>query len=296
MGFYGKTLDYGFYFPYKLTPDDGSDFDVGPFTVGDGAEVSGTFYTIDVVENVIRFQFTDTGIFSWASFNGAIFRDAAGALNQMSGFWLQTNMSGFNRDDVALTADELALDFANAAFTPKTYISLTILFSETPVVGSRMADILVGTSGADKIRGLGGDDVMRGEAAPAATAERSVSAGARSIDGDRDRFVGGAGSDSFVFATGDTARKRGAADTIMDFDAASETIDLREWDADRHAPDHQAFTFIGAHAFSGEAGELRYAVAKGNTYVEGDTDGDGRADFSIRLLDAGPLTAANFLL
>ena len=164
------------------------------------------------------------------------------------------------------------------------------------MTGSRGADALAGTSGADKVRGLGGNDTLRGEAAPTEAA-RSNGASAKSVTGDMDRLVGGTGTDTFVFATGDTARKRDKADMIMDFDARrGETIDLTEWDADRRHSGHQSFDFISRQAFTGHAGEVRYTMSEDVTYVEGDTNGDRHADFTIRLVDAGRLTAANFEL
>lgn len=298
MVFLGKKLDYAYYFPVRATPDEGKDFDTGEITVNDGVEVSGAFYTIDVSDTQIRFEFKDVGMFSAATFNGVVLTDIDGEVNRMWGFWLQTNMPGLTRDDITVTDDALAINFAGTGFSTRTYIHLQMLFSENTVTGSRGADDLAGTSGADKIRGLGGDDTLRGEAAPNAGARSNgAPSKADSVTGDMDRLVGGGGTDSFVFATGDTARNRNKADMIMDFDARhDETIDLTEWDANRRESGHQSFDFIGRHAFTGHAGELRYTVAQGITYVEGDTNGDTRADFTVRLMDAGKLSDANFLL
>ncbi|MGV3553519.1 M10 family metallopeptidase C-terminal domain-containing protein [Rhizobium sp.] len=295
MGFAGKKLDYAYYFPIRATPVDGNDFDVGQITVGNQVEVSGAFYTMDVSDTQIRFEFKDVGLFANATFNGIVLTDVDGEVNRMWGFWLQTNMPGLTKKDIVVDDDTLAINFAGAAFTTRSYIHIQMLFSENPVTGSKQADVLVGTSGADKIKGLGGDDILRGEAAP--DIARSSAASAKSVTGDMDRFVGGGGTDTFVFATGDTAARRDKADMIMDFAAGrGEVIDLTEWDADRRAAGHQDFDYIGRKAFTGDAGELRYTIADDITYVEGDTNGDRRADFTIRLVDAGKLTADNFEL
>ena len=58
----------------------------------------------------------------------------------------------------------------------------------------------------------------------------------------------------------------------------------------------QQFAFIGDAAFSGAAGELRAYQDDANTYVEGDTDGDGVADFMIRLDGLHSLSGSDFLL
>jgi hypothetical protein len=61
-------------------------------------------------------------------------------------------------------------------------------------------------------------------------------------------------------------------------------------------PDDQQFAFIGTGAFTGAAGQLRYQQISGNTYVMGDTDGDGDADFWIRLDGLHNLQAGDFII
>jgi hypothetical protein len=58
----------------------------------------------------------------------------------------------------------------------------------------------------------------------------------------------------------------------------------------------QAFSFIGTAAFTHHAGELRFATASGVTSVYGDVNGDGTADFQIRLSGTITLVAADFVL
>ena len=43
-----------------------------------------------------------------------------------------------------------------------------------------------------------------------------------------------------------------------------------------------AFSFIGAGAFGGVAGQLRSYSSGGNNWVAGDVNGDGVADFTIQ--------------
>jgi serralysin len=54
-------------------------------------------------------------------------------------------------------------------------------------------------------------------------------------------------------------------------------------DANANTAGNQAFTFIGAAAFSGAAGQLRTYSQDGSNYVAGDVNGDGEADFTINL-------------
>jgi serralysin len=56
------------------------------------------------------------------------------------------------------------------------------------------------------------------------------------------------------------------------------------------------FTFVGTAAFSGIAGQLRYEITDGNTLVTGDMNGDGFADFMIRLDGSHSLVAGDFIL
>jgi len=59
---------------------------------------------------------------------------------------------------------------------------------------------------------------------------------------------------------------------------------------------NQTFTFIGTESFRNVAGELRYQEISGNTFVYGDTNGDGVADFMIRLDGGHALVAGDFVL
>jgi hypothetical protein len=110
-------------------------------------------------------------------------------------------------------------------------------------------------------------------------------------------LTGGGANDRFFFSTGDTSAVRADADHITDFShAEGDLIDLHSMDANRHMNGNQAFTFIGTAAFGGTAGEIRYEGQGGVTYVEGDTTGDGVADFSIALDGSHALVAADFVL
>ena len=53
-------------------------------------------------------------------------------------------------------------------------------------------------------------------------------------------------------------------------------------DANENIDEDQAFNFIGQSAFSA-AGQLRITQLGSSSILEGDTDGDGNADFAIEL-------------
>lgn len=295
MSLMGKTLNYDYFYPERNTPAE-FDFGQGEIRVDDGVEVTNNFYTLDIADTYIRFEFRDTGLFKLATFNGPVLEDLADAVNPFSKFSLVTNMQGLDRDDIKLTEDGIYINWRGAALTAKTYVQITFTFDENEFVGSDGNDELSGTDDADMIKGRAGNDILRSDAPDSGASAKSAAPKIPAAS-DADKLHGGTGIDTFVFATGDSARKRADADTIFDFDArAGETIDLTEWDADRRQPGHQSFDFIGRQDFSGHAGELRYVLDRKDTWIEGDTNGDGRADFAIHLDDAVRLRAENFEL
>ena len=169
--------------------------------------------------------------------------------------------------------------------------------------GGDGADTLDGRSGADQLHGGGGGDILKG------------GVGADTLSGDagddrlyggddndtleggagRDLLTGGAGDDAFVFGIGDTVTGP-ARDRITDFVAGSDRIDLAAIDADAGTAADDGFAFVGATGFSRHAGELRQFALHGNTVVEGDITGDGRADFQILLVGTHTLSAGDFVL
>ena len=107
-----------------------------------------------------------------------------------------------------------------------------------------------------------------------------------------DQLYGGAGNDRFVFTATADSSKAGGIDTIGDF-AAGDIIDLSAIDAST-AAGVQAFQFIGTGAFTGVAGQLRYAAANGITTISADLDGDRKADLAIRLTGELVLAESDF--
>jgi Ca2+-binding RTX toxin-like protein len=185
-------------------------------------------------------------------------------------------------------------------------------------------DLIWGGSGNDTLAGGSGADTLAGGAG-ADTADYSASQSAVTVDltlgtgsggdaqGDKltsienitgsahddhligsttvNQFFGGAGADTFVFKTAQDSLP-GHQDQITDFSSAQgDHIDLSGIDADTHVAGDQAFGFIGNAAFSDVAGQLRYA----NHALEGDTNGDGVADFSIHVNTAS-LQHGDFIL
>ncbi|HYW17670.1 MAG TPA: calcium-binding protein [Allosphingosinicella sp.] len=153
--------------------------------------------------------------------------------------------------------------------------------------------------GANDSTGASLDNVRLFATAPAA-AGRDVLDGGEGDDlidggGGADLLTGGAGADVFHFDSGDSGLGSGA-DRIADFLSGTDRIDLSAIDADTILAGGQAFAFIGGAAFGGVAGQLRFAFDGADTWIEGDTDGDGGADFQIVLSGNLAPVAADFIL
>ncbi|MDB5686844.1 MAG: hypothetical protein JWR77_1433, partial [Rhizorhabdus sp.] len=56
------------------------------------------------------------------------------------------------------------------------------------------------------------------------------------------------------------------------------------------------FKFLGSGAFTGHAGELHYGVSGSDLLVSGDVNGDGVADFELKLIGIATIEAGDFVL
>jgi Ca2+-binding RTX toxin-like protein len=155
-------------------------------------------------------------------------------------------------------------------------------------LGANLDDLFMRGSAAINATGNAQDNVLRGNSAA------NVLTGGVGADDLR----GGGGADTFVWRDGDFAGLTpSTADRIIDFShAEGDRINLGQVDANTNADGNQAFAFIGTSAFHNVAGELRYEIIGGNTYLTGDTDGDGTADFMIRLDGTHALVSGDFVL
>ena len=158
------------------------------------------------------------------------------------------------------------------------------------VYGGDGNDHVLGGPGVDRLYGENGDDTL--------------------VSGlGADHLWGGLGRDVFDYRNGTresslTLDANGIAygvDTIHDFEIGIDKIDLSRIDADATTPvlqktGNEAFSFVGTASFSNRAGELRYEIVEGNTYIHGDVNGDGVADLTIKLVGGLSLSAGDFFL
>ena len=136
------------------------------------------------------------------------------------------------------------------------------------LLGSSHADTLSGNNAGNRITGGLGADTLRGRG----------------------------GADTFVFTSLGDSPAGLESDVIADFShAQGDLMDLSRIDAVLGGSNDDNFTFIGADGFTA-AGQLRGSFLGLFTLVEADVDGDGEADFAIRLDGRHALVEADFVL
>ncbi|MBB4065155.1 calcium-binding protein [Gellertiella hungarica] len=148
-------------------------------------------------------------------------------------------------------------------------------------------DLLSGGTGIDTLDGGTGNDVIQGGS------EADLLIGRLGADD----LYGGSGADRFIFSQlSDSTVSATGRDDILDFShLQGDRIDLSPLDARLDLAGNQAFGFIGAQAFTGAAGQIRFQIASGQTYVYGDVNGDKIADFAVHVAGAVSLVASDFI-
>lgn len=208
-------------------------------------------------------QFLDLHDGSFSSVGDAI-PDAAGvaagraALAAELGITLgprsQAQIDALANQMYAYSSASIAADTGVTGIVTTQYNNFAIAYGTIieNAVGGSARDLIWGNEVANSIDGGAGDDVIDG------------------YEG-ADTLTGGAGADTFMFHVIE------GGDTITDFVSGSDKIDLTGTGVD--------FTWIGNAAFSGAAGQLRFAGG----VLEGDVNGDGIADLSITVGGNAPL-------
>jgi Ca2+-binding RTX toxin-like protein len=148
-------------------------------------------------------------------------------------------------------------------------------------------DTLTGSTFVDHLLGGDGNDTM------------SAGAGNDELEGGLgvDTMTGGLGGDRFDFdAVAEIGKKKGLLDKIPDW-GDGDTIDLSSIDANGSKKGDKAWKFLkkeGA-AFT-KAGQVGYDQKKAVTYVQGDVNGDGKADFKLQVAGKMDFEKADFVL
>ena len=165
-------------------------------------------------------------------------------------------------------------------------------YGDDDIAGSSGRNVLKGLGDDDLLEGLGGNDDLYG------------GSGDDDLEGDSgddllvggtgfDFLTGGSGEDTFDFNSIRESVVGTRRDVITDFDRSDfDVVDLSTIDANELIGGNQSFTFIGGLRFHGEAGELRFISGA----ISGDTDGNGVADFQIKVSNITKMFADDFFV
>lgn len=183
------------------------------------------------------------------------------------------------------------LDFNGSAETDGRFVLIGSKWNDA-LYGGAMNDRLNGGLGSDTLIGGAGIDTLQGGAnAYADTLTGGL--GHDNLYGGDGKHVGDTGDDRFVLQQIDDSTVADA-DWIRDWNAGDRIV-VSAIDANTGLAGDQAFAFIGASAFSA-AGQLQTRTTAFNTIVRGDIDGDGAADFTVKLAGVQDLGAGSFIL
>lgn len=148
--------------------------------------------------------------------------------------------------------------------------------------GSAVADAMFAGTNNTAMFGEGGNDTLVG-----AEGSDNITGGLGT-----DSLTGGLNNDVFDFNDVVEIGRGATRDVITDFTHGADLIDLNTIDANTEVQGNQNFTFIEGAAFGNVAGELRYS----GDILSGDVNGDGSADFQIRLVGTPVLTLSDLIL
>jgi serralysin len=186
-----------------------------------------------------------------------------------------TDLASYANATAGIVADLYSAGSNTGDAAGDTYVSMERLY------GSAFNDTLRGDNRANLLNGLAGNDMLNGRDG------NDTLIGGNGAD----RLNGGGGTDTFVFEM--TAQSAPASrDVIDDFASGVDRMDLRAIDANSNAVGDQAFLFIGSSAFHGKAAELNFRSG----IVSGDVNGDGLADFQVKVMNLSALSGSDFLL
>lgn len=162
--------------------------------------------------------------------------------------------------------------------------------------GDEDDDRIIGYDGNDQLNGGDDNDFLLGDGG---NDTLSGDSGDDRLDGglDADTLNGGPGDDVLWYDDlADSGPGVGNRDYVRGFQQGEDVLHLKRLDADSTTSEDDGFVFIGAAAFSGTSGELRYAHIGGETIVQADVDGDQLPDFEIAINSVLTLEASDFVL
>jgi len=227
---------------------------------------TGSFDIVAVVQNIHDPNARDLDL-TLASFSGIE------ELTLDSGTSIRIDAKEFGP---GIVGDGFITGGVDSSLTVQMFAPGTLDLHDLRVTGAKV--ILVGSSGADTITGTATDETIRG-----------------GLGGDR--LTAGTGKDTFDFdGVKEIGKKKGKLDLITDW-SDGDKIDLSTIDANGKKKGDKAFKFLKKEgADFTKAGQVGFDQKKGKTVVQGDTNGDGKADFKLQLAGDIDLAKGDFVL
>ena len=175
--------------------------------------------------------------------------------------------------DTTFEQDEtFQMTLSNPVGVNANFVMGSVIASSTIINDEIPGQVINGAAGNDSINGAAGDDFITGGAG-------------------RDTLTGGLGNDRFIYVATTESPVGNTRDTITDFNTLLDKIDVAAIDANTGVNGNQAFTFIGAAAFSA-LGQIRYVAG----LVQFNNTGNNNADMEIALTGNPALAASGFIL
>ena len=263
MSYFSQNNYSGSTYRYVVTPQMADIFAVG--------SIYGPATTTRTGDTVYGFHSTAGAVFDFTTYTSApaltIYDSGGNDTLDCSGY------------SVAQTIDLHAGAFSSVGGLVNN-IAIALNTNIENAIGGSGNDTLIANDNGCRLSGGAGNDTLTGGAG------NDWLIGGAGVD----LLTGNGGLDTFVFASGDSLAASGQHDRIVDFVSGFDHIDLSGIDAISATAGYDQFRFIGTSGFHGVAGELNYFYnsALGVTTLQGDTNGDGVADFAIDL--AGNIT------
>lgn len=202
----------------------------------------------------------DAGSNTLDGFLGDDILDGRGGADMLIGWSGNDTYYVDDTGDVVVEAANRGYDtvYASTSYTLERSASIESLRAASGTAAINLTGNVLG----NELRGNAGDNVLNG------------GLGA-------DVLIGGGGVDTFLFARV-AESPSGGADLIVDL-GDDDFIDLSRIDADVTFGGRQSFSLVAG--FTNQAGQLTltYDAGTGETLLAGDTNGDGIADFGVRL-------------
>jgi Ca2+-binding RTX toxin-like protein len=159
--------------------------------------------------------------------------------------------------------------------------------------GNELGNRLTGNSGDNVLNGLAGNDTVLGGGG-----DDTIIGGLGS-----DLMTGGAGADTFVILAESVYSSKAPAGRILEIDqvhdlnkAEGDKLDLSAIDADANTTGDQAFHLVSAFTKHGGEMTLAYTASSSITLLSLDVDGDGKADYQMKITGDVHLDSGGWIL